>query len=145
MARSTSTISPTSDRRLNSKQAASIEPKSPKPTNMMSSHASSRGRSKLERMQESPFFTPPLELEAIKARTAELGFNMASERGIGNLLQVLAASKPGGRFLELGTGTGMATSWILSGMDDKSTLISVDNDEAAQAVAHEFLGKDPRL
>jgi predicted O-methyltransferase YrrM len=96
-------------------------------------------------MQESPFFTPPLELEAIKARTAELGFDMASERGIGNLLQVLAASKPGGRLLELGTGTGMATSWILSGMDEKSTLISVDNDEAVQAVAHDFLGKDPRL
>jgi hypothetical protein len=29
--------------------------------------------------------------------------------------------KPGGRFLELGTGTGHGTAWLLSGMDSTST------------------------
>jgi predicted O-methyltransferase YrrM len=53
---------------------------------------------------------------------------MASEPLVGALLRSLAASKPGGRFLELGTGTGVATAWLLDGMDDRATLVSVDND-----------------
>ena len=110
-------------------------------------------------MYESPFFTLPPKLAAIQVLTAALGFTMASERGTGNLLQVLAASKcgsladrsssverkPGGRFLELGTGTGIATAWLLSGMDQHSTLISIDNDPKVQSVAREILGGDPRL
>jgi predicted O-methyltransferase YrrM len=96
-------------------------------------------------MRESPFFTIPSQLRALQARTTELGFTMASERGTGNLLQILAASKSGGRFLELGTGTGIATAWLLSGMDPHSALISIDSDPAAQSVAREFIGADPRL
>jgi predicted O-methyltransferase YrrM len=96
-------------------------------------------------MHESPFFTLPPQLAVIQACTVALGFHMGSERGIGNLLQILAASKPAGRFLELGTGTGIATAWLLSGMDRDSTLISIDTDEHVQSVAHEILGGDPRL
>ncbi len=70
---------------------------------------------------------------------------MASEPLVGAMLRVLAASKPGGRFLELGTGTGVGTAWILDGMDQGSTLLSVDTDPAPQAVAREMLGADPRL
>src|ERR1035437_9927970 len=70
---------------------------------------------------------------------------MASESCTGALLQVLAAAKPGGRLLELGTGTGIATAWLLSGMDDAATLTSVDTDPRVQAVARECLGHDPRL
>jgi predicted O-methyltransferase YrrM len=58
---------------------------------------------------------------------------------------MLAASKPGGRFLELGTGTGIGTAWIFSGMDAASTLISIDTDEELQAVAPEPLCHDTRL
>jgi predicted O-methyltransferase YrrM len=70
---------------------------------------------------------------------------MASEPRTGALLRALAASKPGGRFLELGTGTGLATAWILSGMDGASQLTSVDTDARVQGVAREFLGSDARL
>ena len=70
---------------------------------------------------------------------------MASDPLVGAMLRLLAASKPGGRFLELGTGTGIATSWLLDGMDERSTLISVDNDGAVQAVARDSLGADNRL
>jgi predicted O-methyltransferase YrrM len=89
--------------------------------------------------------THPRELVALTGRTAELGFEMASEPRTGALLRILAASKPGGRLLELGTGTGIATAWLLSGMDAAATLISVDLDERAQSVAQEMLGHDPRL
>ena len=87
----------------------------------------------------------PTAVERIAARTAELKFDMASDARTGALLQLLALSKAGGRFLELGTGTGLATAWLLSGMDAASTLISVDNDEGVQAVAREHLGNDRRL
>ncbi len=88
---------------------------------------------------------PPAALAHILERTAELGFGMASEERTGSLLRTLAASKPAGRFLELGTGTGIATAWLLDGMDSASQLVSVDVDESFQAVAREALSKDVRL
>jgi predicted O-methyltransferase YrrM len=87
----------------------------------------------------------PAALSRIAVRTSEMKFDMASDAQTGALLQSLALSKPGGRFLELGTGTGAATAWLLSGMDPTSALISVDNDENVQAVARECLGGDRRL
>jgi predicted O-methyltransferase YrrM len=70
---------------------------------------------------------------------------MASEPRTGALLRALAASKPGGGFLELGTGTGIATAWLLDGMDKPSTLVSVDIDPAVQKIAQHHLAGDPRL
>lgn len=79
------------------------------------------------------------------ARTAESGFNMASESQVGALLRTLVASKARGRFLELGTGTGIASAWMLDGMDAASTLVSVDIDPVSQQIARDVLGGDPRL
>ena len=62
-----------------------------------------------------------------------------------SLLRTLAASKPSGKFLELGTGTGLSTAWILDGMDEDSSLISIDNDPAFLGIAERFLGDDERL
>lgn len=70
---------------------------------------------------------------------------MASEPQTGSLLRTLAATKPAGAFLELGTGTGLCTAWILDGMDQHSTLISIDNDAEVQAIAKRHLGYDPRV
>jgi len=78
----------------------------------------------------------PREYEAIKEATIELQFNMASDRYTGSLLKTLAASKPSGRFLELGAGTGLATAWIVSGMDEKSSLIAIENNEILIGVAN---------
>ncbi len=94
---------------------------------------------------ELDFVQNPSVLEQIVSRTELLGFNMASEPKTGALLRTLAASKCGGRFLELGTGTGIATAWLLAGMDAASTLISVDTDASVQEVARDFLGGDRRL
>ena len=70
---------------------------------------------------------------------------MASEPRTGALLATLAASKPGGRFLELGTGTGFGTAWLLSGMDDASRLETVDVDPEAVEVAKRYLSNDRRV
>jgi predicted O-methyltransferase YrrM len=84
-------------------------------------------------------------LQAILEETEALGFKMASESKVGAFLASLAASKPGGRFLELGTGTGHGTAWLLSGMDSASRLDSVDTDATVVAVAERHLGSDPRV
>lgn len=70
---------------------------------------------------------------------------MGSDVLTGNYLRTLAASKPKGRFLEIGTGTGLSAAWILNGMDSRSTLLSVDNNPDVVSVAEKFLGSDPRL
>jgi len=87
----------------------------------------------------------PQALGAIHADTEALGFTMASEPKTGALLTVLAASKPGGRFLELGTGTGLGTAWLLAGMDAHSRLESVDSDANVLTVARRHLGEDSRV
>jgi predicted O-methyltransferase YrrM len=70
---------------------------------------------------------------------------MASEPKVGALLAAVAATKPGGRFLELGTGTGHGTAWLLSGMDPASTLDTVDTDPTVVALAKRHLGSDSRV
>jgi predicted O-methyltransferase YrrM len=87
----------------------------------------------------------PKAYNAILTATALSGFTMASDILTGSLLRTLAASKPSGAYLELGTGTGLSTSWILDGMDASSTLISIDNDAAFLNIANTQLGNDNRL
>jgi predicted O-methyltransferase YrrM len=87
----------------------------------------------------------PVAYNAIKKATEANGFTMPSEVLTCSLLKTLAATKPGGKFLELGTGTGLATTWILDGMDKTSALVSIDNDEAVLSIAKENLGVDKRL
>src|ERR1043165_4567674 len=96
-------------------------------------------------MEDLTYIEFPPDFSSIRKKTTELKFTMASEPLVGALLRTLAASKPGGRFLELGTGTGVATAWLLSGMDSASRLLSVDLDESVQRVAAKALGYDRRL
>lgn len=96
-------------------------------------------------MQDSEYLQEPASLQHILKKTSEMKFSMASEPLVGALLRSLAASKPGGYFLELGTGTGISTAWMLDGMSQNSTLVSVDTDAQVQQVALECLGNDPRL
>ncbi len=96
-------------------------------------------------MDDLSYIRPPAVLARVLERTTDLRFEMASEERTGSLLRTLAASKPGGRFLELGTGTGVATAWVLDGMDSKSELISIDINATYQQAARETLGSDPRL
>lgn len=87
----------------------------------------------------------PQAWREIDARTRALGFDMPSEAGTGAMLRMLAASKPGGRLLELGTGTGLATACLAAGMDVAARLTSIDVDDGPQAIARAVLGDDPRL
>ena len=96
-------------------------------------------------MDDSAIVRTPPALAAIQAETVRLGFSMASEPKTGALLAALSASKPGGRLLELGTGTGIGTAWMLSGMDASARLDTVDTDPAVVDVARRYLGGDTRV
>jgi predicted O-methyltransferase YrrM len=87
----------------------------------------------------------PQAVAAIWADTRASGFSMASEPRTCSLLRTLAASKPSARFLELGSGTGLSTAWLLDGMDLGSRLTTVDNNEALLSILKKHLGRDPRL
>ena len=81
----------------------------------------------------------PGVVESILVETTQIGFPMASEPLTGSLLRTLAASKPSGRFLELGTGTGVSAGWLLDGMDQNSRLVTVDNNQTVVSIAQKYL------
>lgn len=92
-------------------------------------------------MDDTPF-SQPSPLPLILRDAAELDFTRSCEARTGSLLATLAASKPGGRILELGTGVGAGTAWLLHGMSPGTCLLSVDADAQVQAVAARHLGQD---
>lgn len=63
-------------------------------------------------MNDTVISRQPVAVADIVAEAEALSFNMMSEAKVGALLAVLAASKPGGHLLELGTGTGHGTAWL---------------------------------
>ena len=96
-------------------------------------------------MDDNSEIQVPERYEAILARSRAAQFRMNSDLLTGSFLRTLAASKPGSAFLELGTGAGLGTCWILAGMDAGSSLVSVENDPQVLAIAREEIGADRRL
>jgi predicted O-methyltransferase YrrM len=96
-------------------------------------------------MIDEKLISLPSALLELETATMASGFTMASDRATGSLLRTLAASKPGGRLLELGTGTGLGCSWILDGMDSEASLLSVEMEAAFLGIARARLGSDKRL
>ena len=95
-------------------------------------------------MNDQKNLKPPSVIEKILSETTKTGFQMASEPLAGSLLRTLAASKPAGNFLELGTGTGVSTAWLLDGMDKNSKIVTVENDSEVVAIAQKCLN-DQRI
>jgi predicted O-methyltransferase YrrM len=96
-------------------------------------------------MNDQAIYGIPSVMRAIRADTERMGFTMESEPQTGSLLRTLAASKRGGRLLELGTGTGVGTAWLLAGMDEGSRLDTVESDPEVLGIARRHLGRDPRV
>ena len=95
-------------------------------------------------MVDSIFSDIPVQYDSIVQATKAVEFNMASDMQTGNLLKTLVASKPAGRILELGTGTGLATSWIVDGMDEATKLVTIENNELLLDIARDAL-QDARV
>ena len=95
-------------------------------------------------MKDDLFFDIPAAYEEIANATKAISFNMASDLYTGSLLKTLVASKPSGYFLELGTGSGLATSWMVAGMDHASRLVTIENNALLQNIAKTQL-QDARI
>ncbi len=98
----------------------------------------------MQTFTDSLYADRPAVLTAIDEASAAAGFGQPSDDLTGAFLRALVASKPGGRLLELGTGAGRATAWMLAGMDATATLLSVELDETLYDIAHSLL-TDSRL
>jgi predicted O-methyltransferase YrrM len=95
-------------------------------------------------MKDAVIMDVPVQYESIVEATRRLAFNMNSDLQTGSLLKTLVSSKTGGRILELGTGGGLATSWIVEGMDFKAKLLTVENNAALLEIAKQQL-EGPRI
>ena len=87
----------------------------------------------------------PEAYDSILQRSLAMGFSMRSDVSVGTLLKTLACTKPAGNFLELGTGTGLALSWMLDGMGKHATITSIDNDPHVVNVAKHYFDQDRRV
>jgi predicted O-methyltransferase YrrM len=87
----------------------------------------------------------PTDFQELVEETQSIEFDQGSDPLLGSLLATLSATKPGGCFLELGTGSGLSTAWILHGMDSNSSLTTIDRDENLASIAKRRLGKDQRV
>jgi predicted O-methyltransferase YrrM len=96
-------------------------------------------------MLNDELITLPIHYEQVKSASEALQFNMLSDLKTGSLLRTLAASKGNGRFLELGTGTGLSLTWLAEGAGPSAEIISVDNSEVFQEVAAKVFRKDERI
>jgi predicted O-methyltransferase YrrM len=96
-------------------------------------------------MDDLNHLNAPKSIREIDIDSRAAGFTMLSDPLTCSFLRILAASKLSGRFLELGSGTGLSTAWILDGMDRNSHLTTIDNDENLLSILRKHLGADPRL
>lgn len=87
---------------------------------------------------------PPLVVEA-EALARSVDFPLSCTRQTGAMLRVMAASKPGGRLLEFGTGVGVGAAWILDGMSQDSHLDTIEVHPEACELSRQVLGADPRV
>lgn len=80
----------------------------------------------------------PKSYSEIKTDSERISFSMPSDLQTGSLLRTLVATKKEGRFLELGTGTGLSLAWMVEGMSENSNLISIDNSSEYQNIAKKY-------
>jgi len=83
----------------------------------------------------------PTAVADAKRRETDLQFPMSCTDHVGRLLAVLAAAVPsGGRILEIGTGVGVGTAWIIAGLDGRTDVqvVSVEIDQRLSSAAREW-------
>ncbi len=88
---------------------------------------------------------PPPKLQLLKQEAARQNFSMSCDDTTGAFLRTLAATRPLGTVLELGTGVGISTAWLLDGLASGTRLVSVEKDATWNALAKSYLGGDLRV
>ncbi|PXX53955.1 putative O-methyltransferase YrrM [Nocardia tenerifensis] len=86
----------------------------------------------------------PPRVQAAHLAAAAADYQCSCTNRIGAMLRMLAATKPGGVILELGTGAGVAAAWLLDGMNPDACLHTVEWDSVSSARARHVLRDDTR-
>lgn len=96
------------------------------------------------RGETPPGLALPGRVQVALGAAGRLGFDRTSSLETGQLLRSLAATRPGGMFAELGSGTGAGAAWLLAGMNASSRLITAELDAARADAARAVLAGDGR-
>ncbi|NED06258.1 transferase [Streptomyces sp. SID6648] len=76
---------------------------------------------------------------------SEAGFKKSCVPEVGRLLALAAASKPYGIVAESGTGSGVGTAWLHSGLGPGARLVTVERDEELARRAAGVFADDDRV
>ena len=87
----------------------------------------------------------PPKLRLLKEEAQKHDFPMSCDDETGAFIRALAASRPLGTVLELGTGVGVSTAWLLDGLASGTRLVTVEKNEDLSATAKSYLGGDLRI
>ncbi|MEU8825704.1 class I SAM-dependent methyltransferase [Streptomyces sp. NPDC048636] len=81
----------------------------------------------------------PARVMVAERLAAEAGFEKSCIPEVGRLLSLTAAAKPHGVIAESGTGSGVGTAWLHSGLGTGARLVTVERDaELARRAAGVF-------
>lgn len=84
---------------------------------------------------------PPLVEKAL-ALAERLGFEKSCSPETGRLLQVLAGQRGRTRVAEIGSGCGVGSAWLLSGLDPSVPFLTVEPEEERAAAVAQLLAGD---
>ncbi|MCT2548075.1 O-methyltransferase [Streptomyces atratus] len=76
---------------------------------------------------------------------SEAGFKKSCIPEVGRLLKLAAAAKPDGVIAESGTGSGVGTAWLHSGLGAGARLFTVERDEELARRAAGIFADDERV
>ena len=87
----------------------------------------------------------PATVEAALRLAVRAGFEYSCTEPVGRLLATLALSRAGGRIAESGTGFGVGTAWLHSGLHPSSQLFTVEREPERARSAAQLFRDDPRV
>ncbi|MFJ6611828.1 O-methyltransferase [Streptomyces sp. NPDC091289] len=87
----------------------------------------------------------PPRVVAAERGASEAGFKKSCIPEVGRLLRLAAAAKPHGVIAESGTGSGVGTAWLHSGLGAGARLVTVERDQALACRAARVFADDDRV
>ncbi|MFE6524933.1 O-methyltransferase [Streptomyces sp. NPDC057794] len=87
----------------------------------------------------------PPRVVAAERIASTAGFKKSCIPEVGRLLRLAAAAKPVGVIAESGTGSGVGTAWLHSGLGADARLVTVERDEELARRAAEVFADDDRV
>ncbi|MEY9926262.1 putative O-methyltransferase YrrM [Catenulispora sp. GP43] len=87
----------------------------------------------------------PTAVTAAEHFAAEAGFTRSCIPEVGRLLSAAAAAKPAGVIAESGTGAGVGTAWLHSGLGPAARLVTAEREPKLAARAAALYADDARV